>query len=284
MAAAITVAAALSAAEQRLRVAAIPGARHEAVALLGHVLNRSRAALLADQRGALAQEDQRTFDALVRQRAANRPLQYLLGRAEFLDFQVRVGPGVFIPRPETEQLVLESLAAWPRQNRRAVDLCTGNGAIAIALARARPDARILAIDISATALEWARTSASDLGVGDRIDFVRGDLLSGIATLAAAGVLVCNPPYAALDDVVQPEVRDHEPQLAWAGGPAGTEVFERLIPQAADLLASDCPMLLELGYDQARSVSEMLVADGRWSAARTTPDFQGIPRVLRTSRS
>lgn len=284
----VTVAAALRRAESCLHEAGIEAPRIQATSLLAHTLGLDRAGLLARLHDPLADEVETAFRALVERRTRHEPLQYLLGHADFLDFSVRVGPGVFIPRPETEQLVETALAAWNPAHDLAVDLCSGSGAIAIALARARRKARVLAVELTAAAVAAARLSAHDNGVDERVLFLRGDLLSalhpGTAWRERLGCLVCNPPYAAEGEVAQPEVRDHEPPLAWLAGPRGTEAYERLVPAAAELLLPGRALLLELGYGQAEAVRSLLAADGRWTAVRIDEDFQGIPRVVTAMRA
>ena len=169
----------------------------------------------------------------------------------------------------------------------AIDLCAGSGAVAIALARARPAARLLAVELSPPALAAAVASAEDLGVADRVDFVRGDLLTALAPgswCERIGAIVCNPPYVPPHEITQPEVRDWEPALALHAGPEGLDVYRRLIPQAAALLPIGRPLLLELGHGQADAVSGLLAADRRWNEARVDRDFQGIPRVLTAVRA
>ena len=271
-----------------LAAAGIEAPRQQTLALAEHASGLSKAALLARLREPLEATARAELERLVSLRARHHPLQYLLGQASFLDFQVRVEPGVFIPRPETELLVERALELWESRHRWAIDLCTGSGAIAIALARARPRARVLAIDVSDVALHAARANARDLGVADRVAFLRADLLHACVARGAwreeLGVLVCNPPYAPHDDVVQPEVRDHEPTLAWSGGPIGTEVYASLIPQAALLVPPGRPLLLELGWGQEAAVRSMLNADRHWEHLRIDNDFQGIPRVFAAMRA
>lgn len=282
-----TIGSALRDAEERIRRAGIEAPRIQARTLLAHALDCDLAGLLARLRERIDPPVAARFRALVDLRVARHPLQYLVGSAHFLDFRVAVGPGVFIPRPETELLVERALEAWSPEHPWAVDLCTGSGAVAIALARARPRARVLAIDVAASAVAATRANARELGVADRVRLVRGDLLTSLQAgpwWRHVGVLACNPPYAPKDDVVQPEVRDHEPALAWSPGPRGTEIYERLIPAAADLLPPGRPLVLELGYGQDAAVTALLAADARWQPPRIDPDFQGIPRVLTTVRA
>lgn len=282
-----THAAALAAAEARLTAAAIEAPRVQATALLAHVLGLNRAQLLARLHDDLGAPDATAFERLIDRRAAHEPLQYILGRAHFLDFEVRVEAGVFIPRPETEQLVETALAVWDPAHHLAIDLCCGSGAIAVALARARRGARIIAIDRAAEPRRATRRNAKDLGVADRVAVVGSDLLSAFDmprdARAALGAIVCNPPYAVRGEVVQPEVRDYEPALAWEGGLLGTEIYARVIPAAAQLLVAGRPLLFEVGFGQAAAVTGLLDADGRWDGVVVDEDFQAIPRVLTAYR-
>jgi len=282
-----TPASALHEAESRFEDGAIDAPRVQAMALLAHALGTSRAGVLARLREPLADHDAETFRSLVARRLAHEPLQYILGCAHFLDFSVQVAPGVFIPRPETEQLVETALDVWDPNHRWAVDLCCGSGAIAVALARARPRARILAIDRAPAPRRMTLRNTRDHQVDERITVCGSDLLAAVSATGRAaeelGVIVCNPPYAASGEVVQPEVLDHEPPLAWEAGPAGTEIYARVIPQAAELLRAGRPLLLELGYGQAHAVRDLFANDGRWDQVTIDDDFQGIPRVLTARR-
>lgn len=281
-----TVGAALQAAAAQLEAADISGARIEASILLGHVLGFSRAELLASLSDPLTEEQQRHFHRLVERRATREPLQYIRGLAPFLDVELGVHPGVFIPRPETEQVVERALELWnPDDGHWAVDVGTGSGAIAIGLAMGQPKGHILAIDRSTVALDAASHNADTLDVRSRIAFMRGDLLRSIELAPDdIGIIVSNPPYAAYGDEVDPEVRYHEPSEAWAAGPTGLEIYERLIPQAAASLRPGRPLVLELGYGQQTNVKAMLEADGRWEPTSVEADFNDIPRVLAVERA
>lgn len=300
--------------EERLRHAGVRGARLQATLLVGQALGMDRAQVLANLREPVEAAGDARVRELIGRRAAHEPLQYLRGKAPFLDFDVEVQPGVFIPRPETELVVERALELWrPGEpwrrdvgSRWAVDVGTGSGIIAIALALARPWGRVCAIDVSSGALAVARRNARRLGVLDRIVFVRGDLLAPLGARGtssgdsppgaagslppgvirrAVGIVVSNPPYAPEDSPdVHHEVREHEPREAWAAGPTGLEVYRRLIPQAAALLLPGRPLVLELGYEQERAVPGLMAGDGRWGEPDVRPDFQGIPRVLTTRRS
>jgi len=290
------VAGALRWAEEVLVEEGINGARIQATLLLGHALGRDRAQVIASLAEPVPAAAGERFRAMVRQRADHVPLQYIRGRAPFLDFEVEVWPGVFIPRPETEMVVEEALNLWEPTAAApwAVDVGTGSGIISIALALARPTGRIFAIDRSPVPLEAARQNARNLGVAEQIRFVRGDLLGPLGAgnrgqcanvRQAIGMIISNPPYAPLESLdVDPEVRDHEPREAWAAGPEGMDAYARLIPQAADLLLPGRPLVLELGYGQADLVADLLADDGRWQEPRILPDFNDIPRILAVLRA
>ena len=281
-----TVGAALQAAADQLETADVSGARIEASMLLGHVLGFSRAKLLASLSDPLTEEQQHHFHRLVERRATREPLQYIRGLAPFLDFELGVHPGVFIPRPETEQVVEKALELWhPDDGHWAVDVGTGSGAIAICLALGQPKGHILAIDRSTVALDAASHNADTLEVRARIAFMRGDLLRSMELAPDdIGIIVSNPPYAAYSDEVDPEVRYHEPSEAWAAGATGLEIYERLIPQTAVVLRPGRWLVLELGHGQDGLVSDLLSADGRWGDPRIDADFNNIPRVLAVARA
>jgi release factor glutamine methyltransferase len=310
------VADALRWGEQILTEEGINGPRIQATLLLGDAMGFDRAQLLARLSDPVPPRAAERFRGSVQQRAAHVPLQYIRGRAPFLDFEVEVWPGVFIPRPETEMVVEEALDLWQPTSEApwAVDVGAGSGVISIALARARPAGRILAVDRSPVPLAAARQNAQNLGVADQISFVRGDLLAPFgaavapgseddATAAdgtrasaedfeptararqAIGMVISNPPYAPQDSPdIDPEVRDHEPSEAWAAGPEGMDAYARLIPQAASLLLPGRPLVLELGYGQSAPLVALLSDDGRWQEPRILPDFNEIPRILTVLRA
>ncbi len=280
-----TIGAALSDAERRLREAGIEGARLEATLLLGHVLDRTRAQLIASLAERITDEQWDLFSELTRRRAGREPLQYLRGKAAFLDFELEVGPAVLIPRPETEGVVERALELWdPAQGRWAVDVGTGSGAIAIGLARRRTDGWVLAVDRSVAALDTAARNAERLGVRNRVALVRGDFLRALELAPDdIGIIVSNPPYVADSDEVDVEVRLHEPRDAWAAGPTGLEAYERIIPQAAALLRPGRNLILELGCGQEEAVIDLLPRN-LWEEPSLESDYRGIRRVLTARRA
>lgn len=252
---------ALSQADKSLRAAGVTDAAREAVWLLSHVLGCSVGTLLAQTHQPLTPEQSQEFDSLVARRAGREPLQYITGTVEFMGMSFHVTPSVLIPRPDTETLVRTALQRLHGPALIA-DIGTGSGAIAIAVARALPESRVVAIDISAVALDIARQNARALGVEDRIEFRLGDLLAPLAGESFNAIL-SNPPYIAEDEVVElmPEVRDWEPSLALSPGPDGLSALRALVVGAPNLLKPGGFLGLEVGVGQAQVVARLLRAAG-----------------------
>jgi release factor glutamine methyltransferase len=236
------------------------------------------------------------FEALAARRERREPTGYIIGHREFWELDIEVDAGVLVPRPETELLVEEALSrlspaegpgpgAGPEARPGTVcrphiaDVGTGSGCIAIALARWLPAAVVTAIDASEAALAVARRNAIRHDVADRVRLLRGDLLE-----AAGGpfdAVVSNPPYVPAGDIagLQPEVRDHEPRAALAGGEDGLDLIRRLVPEAAAALRPRGWLLFEFGFGQERGVRDVIAAEPRLGLVEVRADLAGIPRVL-----
>jgi release factor glutamine methyltransferase len=259
----------------------VPSPRLNAELLLMFVLDRDRAYLYAHPERALNAEEQSQYDEVVRERARGCPTQYITGHQEFWGLDLIVSPSVLIPRPETEHVVetvLELVSRRdPWQRLRLVDVGTGSGCIALALATELPMAEIHACDISEEALEIARINAARLRLGYRILVRRSDLLS-IYAGEQFDFVVCNPPYVGeLEaDKVQKQVREFEPKNAVFSGQEGMEIYQQLIPQAHTVLNPGGWLVMEIGYSAEEKVKALLSG---WSDVRTTADLQGIPRVI-----
>jgi release factor glutamine methyltransferase len=254
-------------------------ARRDAETLLLHLLGRNRAWLLAHLEEELPEDEAARFAQLIARRAFGEPIQYITGEQEFFGLPFRVTPDVLIPRPETEHLVERVVELAPLfLKSRIVDVGTGSGAIAVALAHELPQVHITALDISSAALGLAAENAERNGVAGRIDFKLSDLFAGIPG-ERFEMIVSNPPYVpAVDrDSLSVEVREHEPALALFAGEDGLDVYRRLIPAAFAALENGGFLLLEIGHGQSQAVGALL-ADAGFEQIEFVPDLQGIPRV------
>ncbi len=272
---------ALTTAIDRLTAARVPSPRMNAELLLRFTLDCDRAYLYAHPERELTTEEQTRYEEALAQRARGIPAQYITGHQEFWGMDFIVNPAVLIPRPETEhvietvlQLVNGGRASLP--GMRIVDVGTGSGCIALALAKELPDAEVHATDISPAALEVARANAARHQLENRIQFHETDLLQCLER-ARLDFVVSNPPYVgeSEQDQVQLGVRKFEPRKAVFAGPTGLEVIERLIPQAQAALKPGGWLVMEISGTIAQGVKRLL---GRWNAVQVTNDLQGIPRV------
>ncbi len=286
------LAAALRSAARTLRRAGIDAGRSDAVRLAAHLLGVAPGEV--ERRAILGAAAPRGLAELVRRRAAREPLQHLTGLAPFRHLEVAVGPGVFVPRPETETLValaLERLRTLPGEPR-VVDLCTGSGAIALAVATEHPGARVGAVELSPSAHAFAarnvaaHADALTASGSPPIDLRLGDAGSAFGDWAGrVDVVVTNPPYIPDDAVPRdPEVRDHDPHLALFGGGAdGLDVPRRLLARAATLLRPGGLLLMEHGETQGEALGALLAAAGAWSGVEDHADAADRPRVIAAVR-
>jgi release factor glutamine methyltransferase len=259
-------------------------ARADAELLLLFVACRRRASLFAHGNDVLEQEAFDCYCALLERRRAGEPVQYITGEVEFYRLPLRVTPDVLIPRPETEILVERVVEHAPLfRGPRIVDVGTGSGAIAIALAHEWPDAAITAIDVSAAVLKVAQSNAQKNDLAERIRFLEGDLLTPVSNERFEFV-VSNPPYvpSADRDTLAVEVRDHEPALALFAGDDGLAVYRRLIPAAIAVLEPGGFICLEIGFGQSEAVAALL-AEAGFDDVAFAPDLQGIARVATARR-
>ena len=226
-----------------------------------------------------------SFDALVAERAARRPLQHLVGEVEFFGLTLTVGPGALIPRPDTETLVEAALVRFAANGPAPLwiaDVGCGTGAIALALASRLPAVQVVALDSARAALALAARNVKRSELESRVRLVAGDLLTPLASGSLDGV-VANLPYVpdAGIDGLEPEVRDHEPRDALAGGPDGLDPLRRLAPMAARAVRPGGRVLVEIGAGQQGAATRIL-ADAGFRPVESIPDLQGIPRVLAAS--
>lgn len=273
-----SIRAALNAAAARLRAAGADSPRLDAEVLLRHLLGWDRARLYVALPDPLDHGAAERFDALVARRAAGEPVAYLTGRREFMGQPFAVGPGVLVPRPETEGLVewiVARVRAHPRRAAaRIADVGTGSGAIALALALALPAARVVATDRSAAALAYARRNRTALGLADRVALVRGDLLGPFGPVDA---IAANLPYLRPDQLHAGIAR--EPREALVAGPDGLDLYRALLPQAAALLRA--PGLLAAEIDPAQAAAMVALCRAAFPAAAVgvARDLAGLDRFV-----
>ncbi len=268
--------------------------RRDAETLLCHRAGQGRAWLLAHPEARMEAGQEAAFFEDVARRAERWPLQYLTGRQEFFGLELRLSRDVLIPRPETELLV-SAVLAWADKGQelaeesrtlQIVDVGTGSGAIALALANQLARAVVWALDVSSLVGPVVKDNAQRLGLTDRVRFEVSNLLSACAGQIEDGwrpdIVVSNPPYVAVADActLQPEVRDHEPHLALFAGDDGLAVYRRLIPQAWEALRPGGLLAMEFGYGQQAALAELLQA---WDAVQFQEDYVGIPRVVLAER-
>jgi release factor glutamine methyltransferase len=254
-------------------------ARLDAEMLLLHVSKQNRAWMLLHGDDDASVETYTAMTAAVARRYAGEPMQYITGSSEFFGLPFSVGPGVLIPRPETEHLVEEVIRlAGERSELRIADIGTGSGIIAVALAHALPNAEIAAVDLSPQGLLIARENAERNQVAERIEFFEGDLLAPLAGRKFS-IIASNPPYVPAVDLtsLSVEVREHEPHTALFAGDDGLDIYKRLIPEAREYLLPDGWLVMEIGYGQRDALDAMLRSHG-YGEVHFVADYQGIPRV------
>lgn len=273
-------------------------ARLDAEILLAHARGCQRIQLYTAYDEPLADAVRATMRDLVQRRAQAEPVAYLVGHREFFSLNFRVTRDVLIPRPDTETLVIEIIegvktlvAASTSSGQtagtvRVLDLCTGSGCVAIAVAKncqmTKLNVNVVATDISAAALNIARENAAANKIDDRVEFFEGDLFAPLATAAKFDIIAGNPPYisSAEIDTLDAEVAKHEPRLALDGGPTGLSVFERLIAAAPQHAAPGALFLMEISPEQTEPLQQMLTAHGGYSDVTVRKDLAGRPRVIR----
>jgi release factor glutamine methyltransferase len=265
-------------AARRLAEGGVASPEYDAAELLAHVLGTTRGQLpLVD---GVAAGHHKTYDGLVGRRATREPLQHLIGTAAFRHVELLVGPGVFVPRPETELL-----AGWAIDRARevgddpvVVDLCTGSGAIALSVATEVPGANVGAVELDPAAFQWAERNLAASGIDLRL----GDMGDAFRDLdGTVDVVVCNPPYIPLEafESVAPEARDHDPALALWSGEDGLDAIRVLEATAARLLKRGGWVGSEHADVQGESATRVFLDSGRWADVRDHQDLAGRARYV-----
>lgn len=271
-----------------LESAGVPDARVDAELLIGHVLGLSRGEVQAKAvTGApIAEEHDRAVAELITRRAAREPLQHITGRAAFRSLELAVGPGVFVPRPETEtvaQFAIDALRAVASPEPVGVDLGTGSGAIALAMATEVPHARVYGVEVSPLAFVWTRRNFRETGAANA-SAVFSDLAVALPRLnGAVDVVISNPPYIPVGAIPRdPEVRLFDPEIALYGGEDGLDVVRRVSATARRLLRPGGTLVLEHGELQAAAIAALLEQDG-WTAIARHRDLLGRDRATTALR-
>ncbi len=269
----MTLAEWLKSARRRLDSACIEGASLEAQVLAAHALGVDRTFVLSHPEAAI---DDPAIEPLLQRRENHEPLAYIVGRREFYGRSFRVGPGVLIPRQETETLVEVALAFIRSSPETTVlDLGTGSGCIGITLKLEQEDAFITASDISTEALEIASQNAE--GLGADLQFVVSDAFDGLDG-RRFDLIVSNPPYVGIHEALPPEVREYEPPIALYAGHTGLEFYEVLARNAAEHLTEGGRLMMEVGYRQAHQVTLIFESSG-WHLDEVRKDLSGAERVV-----
>lgn len=261
--------------------------RLDAELLLAHARGCPRIQLYTAYDEPLPDAVRATMRELVQRRAAAEPVAYLIGQREFFSLPFHVTPAVLIPRPDTETLVMEALNVLkPRATPTVLDLGTGSGCIAIALAVNFPTARTTAVDLSNAALEVARRNAARHTVTDRIQFLEGDLFDPLPAGARFDAIVSNPPYVRTGEIpeLQAEVRLSEPHGALDGGEDGLDIIRRIVDNAPSRLVPGGALLIECSPEQAAAVRGLLEQQGDFTSVGIRQDLSSQPRVVMARRS
>lgn len=268
-----------------LRQRGIPSPRLEAELLLGHILELERLELYLNFDKPLGDAELARLREPVRRRGAGEPMAYILGGREFYSLDFAVGPGVLIPRPDTETLVEEALSCCQPEGDAPVyvaDVGTGSGCVGIAIAKNQPAVRLFATDTSAAALGYARSNVAAHGLGERVALLEGSLLAPIPSARPVDVVVSNPPYIPSAEIpgLMVDVRDYEPREALDGGADGLDIYRALIPAAA--ARARRAVLVEIGCGQGEAVSALFREAGL-AEVRVVQDLGGRDRVVRGIR-
>ena len=277
----VTIAETIQTAAVTLAAAGVENPRVDAEWLMAHVLNCRRPELGLRRNETLTEPQAAQWLALIARRAERIPLQHLLGTADFCGLEMAVNDNVLVPRPETEGL---AEAAWRFANSlerpTILDLGTGSGCLAIAIAVNCPGAGVHALEVSSAAMALARANAARHQVSDRIIFHEGDGFAALPGDLSFDLIVSNPPYIPSAEIenLQPEVRDHDPRVALDGGADGLDFFRTIAAHARAALRPGGRLMLEIGDGQAEAVAALL-ADAGWGECDLLPDLNNVLRIV-----
>ncbi len=272
----------------------IEDACREAELILSHCIKTDRVTIYRDN-PRVTESTLRDIDEMLQRRKKREPLQYIFGQTDFYGLTIKVGQGTLIPRPETELLAEAAVRTIPNvkfnnSRLRFLDLCTGSGAIALALAKAFPDSQVYGTDISEIAIKYARENAEISGM-ENVTFLQGSLFEPVRKMVTDydlrftfDLITANPPYIKSSDIagLQPEIRDWEPVGALDGGEDGLDYYRAIIPEARNYLKESGALLFELGTGQADAVKKM-AAEAGYHGISVIKDYAGIERIFISHR-
>ncbi|MBF4694558.1 peptide chain release factor N(5)-glutamine methyltransferase [Fusibacter ferrireducens] len=247
--------------------------------MLCHVLDCSVLDLIIYKQQAITEKAYGDLVEMVRRRAQREPIQYILGVHEFMGLPFKVSKGVLIPRQDTESLVEYIIQYVDEQPTKILDIGTGSGAIAISLAHYLKYSEVTTVDISEDALEIARENVRLNGVEERVTLLKSDLFENIEP-QKMDIIVSNPPYISEKDLkmLEPEVKDYEPELALFGGKDGLDFYRRIIPKSKSYLKPNGLLIFEAGYDQSEKIVELFEVNG-YDNIGVFSDLRGVPRFI-----
>jgi release factor glutamine methyltransferase len=268
--------------EKHFREKGIESPRLDAQILLAHAMGCQKIELYVRHEEQPTEPQRTKFREAIKKRAEGMPVAYLVGYREFFSLTFQVSPAVLIPRPDTETLVVEALRYLkPIASPRVLDLGTGSGCIAIAIAKNHPGCRVDAVEIDAEAANIARANAEKMGVADRVTVHVGDLFAPLAHREYYDVIASNPPYITPTeyDALDKTVRDYEPKGALVGGADGLEFYRRIIRASANYLVSNGRLMLEVGIQQGETVAQLSQTESRLVFEKIYSDLNRIPRAV-----
>ena len=263
----------------KLERAGIAEAKLDARLLLEYVCGTDHSTLIAHPDRKLSDQEEKNYEDLLNRRANREPVAYIMGAWEFMGLSFKVNSDVLIPEQDSEFLVEEALR-YCQDGMKILDLCTGSGCIGLSILKFTNDTKVVCTDISEGALTVAKENADDLQLTDRAVFIKTDIFPDKME-GKVDLIVSNPPYICSDiiDTLEPEVKDYEPRLALDGDSDGLKFYKRIIHEAKDYLLSSGYLILEIGYDQAKAVTELFEKEGCYHDIQVVKDFSGNDRVV-----
>ncbi len=269
----------------------IVDARLSAEMLMSEILGKQRIQLYTDFEEVVPKSQLDKLHGLIKRAAAHEPVAYLIGRTEFYSLEIQVNEHTLIPRPETEQLVEKAIdfLRTRKNKQRVLDLCTGSGCIAVAIAKNFPAADIIATDICESALKVAAKNIENHQLTDQVTLLQGNLFDPVIPqldTSAFDLIVSNPPYVSTAEFekLDKNVKDHEPKLALLAGEQGLDIYRKIAAQVDQFLKPDAALIMEIGYEQGPAVKNMLENLRCFNEIKIEKDFRKLDRIVIAKKS